>query len=74
MSAKGAWELVIDWMTRVGLPDPEQFINKYPHELSGGQKQRVLVAMALFNLLMQWKVLEPDEIRMVHLTIAEFSL
>ena len=49
LSAKGAWELVIDWMTRVGLPDPEQFINKYPHELSGGQKQRVLVAMALFN-------------------------
>jgi hypothetical protein len=30
--------------------------------------------MALFNLLVQLKGLEPDETGMVHLTIAEFSL
>ena len=31
----------------VGIPDPEQSIDKYPHEMSGGQKQRVMIAMAL---------------------------
>ena len=31
----------------VGLPDPAQRVNMYPHELSGGQQQRVMIAMAL---------------------------
>ncbi len=32
---------------KVKLPDPENLINRYPHELSGGQKQRVMIAMAM---------------------------
>ncbi len=32
---------------RVGIPDPEHALNKYPHEFSGGQRQRVMIAMAL---------------------------
>lgn len=32
---------------RVGIPDPEDALNKYPHEFSGGQRQRVMIAMAL---------------------------
>ena len=32
---------------RVGIPDPEQAMGKYPHEFSGGQRQRVMIAMAL---------------------------
>ncbi|MFN7124868.1 MAG: ABC transporter ATP-binding protein [Allorhizobium sp.] len=32
---------------RVGIPDPEQALDKYPHEFSGGQRQRVMIAMAL---------------------------
>ncbi|NSY19874.1 ABC transporter ATP-binding protein [Neorhizobium sp. AL 9.2.2] len=32
---------------RVALPDPEQALDKYPHEFSGGQRQRVMIAMAL---------------------------
>ncbi|MBH61737.1 MAG: ABC transporter [Alphaproteobacteria bacterium] len=32
---------------RMGLPDPEQFGNRYPHEVSGGQLQRAMTAMAL---------------------------
>ncbi|EKF60747.1 nickel-transporting ATPase [Agrobacterium albertimagni AOL15] len=32
---------------RVGIPDPENALEKYPHEFSGGQRQRVMIAMAL---------------------------
>ncbi|MEM9658189.1 MAG: ABC transporter ATP-binding protein, partial [Planctomycetota bacterium] len=31
----------------VGIPEPEQRVDSYPHQLSGGQKQRVMIAMAL---------------------------
>ncbi len=31
----------------VGIPNPLQSLEKYPHEMSGGQKQRVMIAMAL---------------------------
>jgi peptide/nickel transport system ATP-binding protein len=34
-------------LTRVGIPDPERSLGKYPHEFSGGQRQRVMIAMAL---------------------------
>jgi peptide/nickel transport system ATP-binding protein len=32
---------------RVGLPEPEAMLGRYPHQLSGGQQQRVVIAMAL---------------------------
>jgi peptide/nickel transport system ATP-binding protein len=31
----------------VGIPEPEQRVDAYPHQLSGGQKQRIMIAMAL---------------------------
>jgi peptide/nickel transport system ATP-binding protein len=31
----------------VGIPNPQQRVDAYPHQLSGGQKQRVMIAMAL---------------------------
>ncbi len=34
-------------VTRVGIPEPERALEKYPHEFSGGQRQRVMIAMAL---------------------------
>ncbi|MEX8506836.1 MAG: dipeptide ABC transporter ATP-binding protein [Leptothrix ochracea] len=37
----------IDWLRRVGIPEPERRIDDYPFRLSGGQKQRVMIAMAL---------------------------
>ncbi len=37
----------IDWLHRVGIPEPERRIDEYPFRLSGGQKQRVMIAMTL---------------------------
>ena len=37
----------IDWLRRVGIPDPERRIDDYPFQFSGGQKQRVMIAIAL---------------------------
>ncbi|HEX2012932.1 MAG TPA: ABC transporter ATP-binding protein [Roseateles sp.] len=37
----------IDWLRRVGIPEPERRIDEYPFRLSGGQKQRVMIAMTL---------------------------
>jgi peptide/nickel transport system ATP-binding protein len=34
-------------LARVGIPDPDIAMKKYPHEFSGGQRQRVMIAMAL---------------------------
>jgi len=32
---------------KLGLPDPENIGNRYPHQVSGGQLQRVMTALAL---------------------------
>jgi len=37
----------IEWMRRVGIPEPERRIDDYPFRMSGGQKQRVMIAMTL---------------------------
>jgi peptide/nickel transport system ATP-binding protein len=37
----------IEWMHKVGIPEPERRIDDYPFRLSGGQKQRVMIAMTL---------------------------
>jgi peptide/nickel transport system ATP-binding protein len=32
---------------RVGIPRPDETIDKYPHQFSGGMRQRAMIAMAL---------------------------
>jgi microcin C transport system ATP-binding protein len=40
---------VLELLELVGIQNPAQRLNAYPHELSGGQRQRVMIAMALAN-------------------------
>ena len=42
-----ARDKAIDWMRRVGIPEPERRFDDYPFRMSGGQKQRVMIAMTL---------------------------
>ncbi|PWQ99562.1 ABC transporter ATP-binding protein [Leucothrix arctica] len=44
-----AQPLILKWLERVGIENPKEKINSYPHQLSGGQQQRVMIAMALAN-------------------------
>ena len=47
LSKKEAIERAIMLLQKVGMPDPEATMKKYPHTLSGGMRQRVMIAMAL---------------------------
>ena len=47
LSKKDATAKAIALLTRVGIPNPEGTMKKYPHEISGGQAQRVLIAGAV---------------------------
>jgi len=37
----------VDLFRKLGLPNPESFGTRYPHQVSGGQLQRAMTAMAL---------------------------
>jgi peptide/nickel transport system ATP-binding protein len=37
----------VQWLGRVGIPEPEIRIHDYPFQFSGGQKQRIMIAIAL---------------------------
>src|SRR5262249_7858348 len=42
-----ARELAIASLRRVGLPRPNEVVDRYTHQLSGGQRQRAVIALSL---------------------------
>jgi oligopeptide/dipeptide ABC transporter ATP-binding protein len=47
MSRGKARERALQLLQEVGIPDPTERLDAYPHQLSGGMRQRVMIAIAL---------------------------
>jgi oligopeptide/dipeptide ABC transporter ATP-binding protein len=46
LSRQAAAAEMIRLLGHLGIPEPAEVLERYPHELSGGMRQRVLIAMA----------------------------
>ncbi|MEO0865014.1 MAG: ATP-binding cassette domain-containing protein, partial [Pseudomonadota bacterium] len=46
-SRSDAEKRAVELFTKLGLPDPQNIGNRYPHQVSGGQLQRCMTALAL---------------------------
>lgn len=49
LSRGAARKRAIELLATVGLPEPEQRYNQFPHEYSGGMRQRAMIAMGIAN-------------------------
>jgi peptide/nickel transport system ATP-binding protein len=49
ISKDKAKERSVELLDLVGIPNPKERANAFPHEFSGGMRQRVMIAMAIAN-------------------------
>ena len=47
LTRRAARARAIEMLRLVGIPDPAERVDHYPHQMSGGMRQRVMIAMAL---------------------------
>jgi len=47
LSRKQAHNRAVDLLGKVGIPDPRERVEHYPHQFSGGMRQRVMIAIAI---------------------------
>ncbi|HML51220.1 MAG TPA: ABC transporter ATP-binding protein [Propionicimonas sp.] len=47
LTRRAARSKATELLDAVGIPQPEQRVDSYPHQLSGGQRQRAMIAIAL---------------------------
>lgn len=47
ISKKEAWDIAVEMLTKMRLPDADNVMKSYPFQLSGGMRQRVGISMAM---------------------------